>query len=314
MGKTKLAANSSLIVQLTSPQTDEFYLADITVVQYQCSKNCLDCSFSLAQSSSCKACLPFYRTDTNCLTCANGFFEAVNGSRNRCVKCYANCKQCMGASNFHCLECFSNFEIKDLAFNTPCINQVVTNYRSKTEYLPSPGRCPSPPSLQELASKSNCLACLSASQAIYSDPNCISCWLGLGYAWGRCEPKLSSGLTFYASDIVLNSSSTAWSAEGLIQQGCTSDYPGIVGVPNIPNNAHHSPAVPTTLTYTLTSLPNHFGLTFHLNLFKIDYWSTDPANKSPNPLNLTIFVDSPNAASSQFILPLSNSVGANICH
>lgn len=74
MGQTKIGANSKLQVTLSNNQTEEFYLADITIVQYQCSKNCLDCSFNLGQVSTCNACLPFYRVDTNCLICANGFY------------------------------------------------------------------------------------------------------------------------------------------------------------------------------------------------------------------------------------------------
>lgn len=164
----------------------------------------------------------------------------------------------------------------------------------------------------ELLAKSSCAACVKKDEGYYEDADCISCWLSYNYAWGRCTPMQSSGLSFYATDIVLNNSQTLWNSTGLIQQGCTADYAGLVGVPNIANNINHTKAVPTTLSYSLNSLPNHFGLTFYINIFKIDYWASDSNNKS-SPLNITVYVDSPNLASSQFVVQLTNSIGANIC-
>jgi len=221
----------------------------------------------------------------------------------------------MGYSNYQCLECFPDFELKEMSFNQPCITKIINTYgKSTNNYIPSINICPSIPKLTEISANPTCVACLNKSANIYADPDCISCWLTYNYAWGRCQPQQSSGLNFYASDIVLNNSSnTSWVGDGLIQQGCTSDYPGIVGIPNIPNNTNHTTPVPATLTYTLTGLPNHFGLTFFMNLFKIDYWAADASNKSPSPLKLSVFVDSPNAVSNQIVLQLNNSVGANIC-
>jgi hypothetical protein len=86
----------------------------------------------------------------------------------------------------------------------------------------------------------------------------------------------------------------------------------LVGVPNIPNNLNKLTAAPTTLSYSLNSLPKHYGMTFYVNIYKVDYWAPDSNNKSAQ-LNITVNIDSPNSATSQFVLQLTNSIGANIC-
>ena len=61
MGANNCYSNGQMTIQLnTNAVTDEFYLADFTIVQYQCSKNCLQCSFNLAQTTPCSLCGPFY--------------------------------------------------------------------------------------------------------------------------------------------------------------------------------------------------------------------------------------------------------------
>ena len=151
--------------------------------------------------------------------------------------------------------------------------------------------------MNEFLAKPNCTACMNTKLDYFEDPVCISCWLSYNYVWGRCRPSQSSGLTFYASDIVLNNSTTSWSSNGLVQQGCTADYPGLVGVPNIVNNINHTIAVPTTLSYSLSNLPGHYGLIFYMNIFKVDYWASNSSNKAAS-LSIRVYVDSPNFASS----------------
>ena len=122
---TTVQGSSQMTIQLQGTTiVDEFFLADPVIVQYQCSQNCLDCSFSLTQTVSCRRCEAFFDRQKNCLTCANGFF-LLHGQTNRCVKCYSNCKQCHGPSSYQCIECFNRFGLIDYSFHTRCIDSIV---------------------------------------------------------------------------------------------------------------------------------------------------------------------------------------------
>ena len=195
---TTVQGQSQVQVQVQGTAiTPEFYLADPVIIQYQCNKNCLVCSFSLSQTSTCDRCEAFYSMDKNCLSCANGFFEVVDVVSSRCLKCYSNCKQCQGPSQYDCIACFSNFGLIDYAFHRLCIDKVASQYRKQ----PVMAVCLTSPSLSEVSLNSNCSACLgSTSNNIYKESTCIECWVSLGYAWGRCAVLSSSGLTFYASE------------------------------------------------------------------------------------------------------------------
>lgn len=133
--------------------------------------------------------------------------------------------------------------------------------------------------------------------------------------WGRCRPLSTSSLTFYASGAQPTSGTAGWKSPGLTTYQCTSDYQNLVGIPNILNNLNNTAASPTTLSTTFENLPSHYGLRFTINIFKVDYWA-EPTTSTANkvyPLSFSIAVSSPNQVTSFLTVPLSNSVGANIC-
>jgi len=126
-------------------------------------------------------------------------------------------------------------------------------------------------------------------------------------------------LSFYASEAILGQDASGWTGSGVTTFNCTSDYIGLVGIPNVPNNTNSTTPVPTSFSSTFRNLPTHFGLTFGLTIFKIDYWAFVPSTNNQSntnrltPLNLTIRVSSPAAADVTYTARLNNSYGANIC-
>ena len=168
----------------------------------------------------------------------------------------------------------------------------------------------------------NCSICLSSKTGqIYQHPNCLQCWIALGYAWGRCGPLSSGGLTFYASEAVNQEGALGWQGPPeLTSFTCTSDYINIVGVPNIANNQLNTIPSPTSISTTFINLPTHYGLYFAINIFKVDHWavaSSVNANSSAStrltPLNLTITVGTGQSNDVFFPVSLNNNYGNNIC-
>lgn len=86
-------ANFSIGFKGSSQANEEFFVANMVLVQYSCGENCLTCMFSTSQISTCTQCMPFFSLAQNCKTCANGFYLRDSSI---CVKCYSNCKQCIG--------------------------------------------------------------------------------------------------------------------------------------------------------------------------------------------------------------------------
>ena len=74
MGTSVNTSSQITIRVVTASIAAEFYLADPIIVQYQCSSNCLNCGFSLTQTTACSQCKPFYELSTNCIFCANGYY------------------------------------------------------------------------------------------------------------------------------------------------------------------------------------------------------------------------------------------------
>ena len=57
MGSNTVTGSSQIVLQLQGTTiVDEFYLADPVIIQYQCSPNCMNCSFSLTQTVTCQQC------------------------------------------------------------------------------------------------------------------------------------------------------------------------------------------------------------------------------------------------------------------
>jgi len=138
------------------------------IVQYQCNSNCLDCGFSLTQTTVCSQCNPFYERETNCIYCANGYFEKAD-PLHRCVKCYSNCKQCRGPGQYDCTTCFNKFSLTDFTFASLCIDKIVADYQG----IINSYSCPGAPSRTQLNANANCSTCLNSATNYYKDPNCI---------------------------------------------------------------------------------------------------------------------------------------------
>jgi hypothetical protein len=233
--------------------------------------------------------------------------------KNRCVKCYSQCKQCHGPTQYDCTECFNKFVLADLTFNSSCVDAIVAQYSGTAHNI----TCPGAPNNGEVTANANCAACLdSPNPALYKDSNCVQCWVDFGYGWGRCASTSSSGLSFFSRETTQGNQSNGWRGQGVITYACGKDYPALTGVPNLPNNSNHSTAVPTSLTSSFTNLPNHYGLSFALDLFKVDYWAFTPDPNGTNrltPIALTVVVSSPGSVDHSFTVRLNNSQGGNIC-
>jgi predicted amidophosphoribosyltransferase len=83
----------------------------------------------------------------------------------------------------------------DYTFVSLCIDKIVAEYRGVANNI----ACPNAPSQTLVLSNPNCSACLRGASNVYTDANCIQCWLDFNYAYGRCGAAGSSGLSFYAS-------------------------------------------------------------------------------------------------------------------
>lgn len=116
----------------------------------------------------------------------------------------------------------------------------------------------------------------------------------------------NSGNVFFASDLPLNSADTnSWTGSSAASAyTCGQNYTNIFGIPPDPNAT-----TPSTLTYQLSGLPGHSGLTFVFDVFKIDQWGSSP-NET---LNLNIVANSPGFSRTSFGMNLTNQYGGNVC-
>jgi hypothetical protein len=157
MGKPCLS-NFSIGLKGSSQVNEEFYLANLVLVQYSCGSNCVTCIFSASQSSTCTQCMPFFSLSQNCKTCANGFYLKDSTT---CVKCYSNCKQCIGPALNECTDCLTQFTLNELTFDQSCIPCLYAFWNGNRTDCNS--LCSSNFTIATLNFNSNCTACLQSN-------------------------------------------------------------------------------------------------------------------------------------------------------
>lgn len=173
--------------------------------------------------------------------------------------------------------------------------------------------CPQNFTLMQINFNTNCSKCLQEQKdQLYESDTCLSCWIALGLASGKCLPSSTSGLVFYANDLPAGSNgSSLWKgSEAISSFTCTSDYINLFGIPQSNN---HSSKTPSSLTYTLNNLPSHRGITLVLNIFKIGEWLASSPSAINSPTSINITVNSPGYQGSVFNISLTNLFGSNIC-
>lgn len=157
--------------------------------------------------------------------------------------------------------------------------------------------------LASLLANSNCNLCLSnnSNGDYYSSNSCQQCWISNNLGWGKCDPVATSSYTLYLSSLETQSQNTAvWSSsKSLSTYSCTNDYTNLYGIAS--SNAN----TPTTMTFSVSSLPAHQGLTVFMNIFKVDY-------SFPNTSRINITLISGNY-NQTLLLNISQQLGANIC-